>query len=231
MSKKIEPVYGCLVQFNIEAINNDPRCEISGNYAPGNVIIGIFNRWQNNDTEVQVYHISPFGGINLMRIKPQYVNFISQPIFSKEFLKNLKGFDIKEELCKFGKPEDIYPPFTRFKQESLQDMEDEEILNKIGISKMKEHIVRCLMALDAAEERLNQIKQNEDIPDSNGQHSESLEPVVNPADFLQEARKVSTDRRIKEQLKDFNDIYSTREIDPNPPEVITSFIPTKNTRR
>lgn len=225
MNEKIEPVYGCLVQFNIESINNDVRCDINGNYSPGTIVMGIFHRWQNNDrTEVQVHHINPFGGINLMRIKTQHVKFVSQPVFSKEFLKSLTGVDIKEELCKFGKPEDIYPPFTRLKQELIQDMEEEDILSKIGISKMKEHFVRCLMALDAAEERLNQIKKsNEDIPDSNGKYSESLEPMVNPADFLQEARKVNAGSGFREQLKDFNDLYTTREVTPNAPEVITSF--------
>ena len=232
MSQKIEPVYGCLVKFNIDAINRDPRCDISGNYNSDNIIVGIFNRWQNNDkSEVQVYHISPFGGINLMRIKTQYINFISQPIFSKEFLKSLTGVDIKEELCKFGKPEDIYPPFKRLKQELIQDMEEEDILSKIGISKMKEHVVRCLMALDAAEERLNQIKSNEDIPDSNGQYSESLEPVVNPADFLQEAPAIEVKRGFKEQLKDINEFYTSREVGSNAPEIIAPFIPTKNTRK
>ena len=232
MSQKIEPAYGCLVQFNIEAINSDPRCDISGNYNSDNIVVGVFNRWQNNEkSEVQVYHISPFGGVNLMRIKTQYIKFISQPIFSQEFLKNLTGINIKEELCKFGKPEDIYPPFKRLKQELIQDMEDEEIAEKIGIPKMKEHLVRCLMALDSAEERLNQIKQDENIPNSNGKYPESLEPMVEPANFVQEARAIEVKRGLKEQLKDIADLYAPREIDPNASEVITPFVTPKNNRR
>lgn len=231
MNKKIEPVYGCLVQLNIESINNDPRCDLNGNYPSNSVIVGIFNRWQNNDkSEVQIYNVSPFGGINLIRIKVQHIKIISQPIFSKEFLKSLTSIDIKEELCKFGKPEDIYPPFSRLKQELIQEMEEEEILSKIGIAKMKEHVVRCLMALDAAEERLNQIS-NEDISNSNGKYPESLEPVVSPADFLQEAKKFRADGGFREQPEDFDKLYTPREIDPNAPKIIAKLVTKENSRK
>jgi hypothetical protein len=178
MKNKFPLTVGCLVQLNIDSVNRDNRCDLQGTYAPDENIFGFFYKFHNNDkSQCQVYLFNRQGSATLMRIDTRHCDVVLPSVYSDEFVNEInKSTDINEELCKLGKPGEIYPPFTRLKHEVIQEMDEEQIEKQIGIQKVKEHLVRCLMALDSAEERLNQLN-NENIPQSNGQSSRAMETV------------------------------------------------------
>lgn len=174
---KIPLELGSLIRINVREINKNEKSEFYRTWGTEDIVYGIYLRPRDFGT-FQIL-INANNHIISAFLKDTEFTPLTSSIFFSENIEKLISVDtVDESNFKLGEPDVIFPKLIRPNQEDLQELSAELVFDTIGKEKIIELLTRCLIALEAAEERIPKRKTNDINRNSNTESFEQLVETV-----------------------------------------------------
>lgn len=207
----LEP--GSLIRINVREINKNAKSEFYRTWGTEDIVYGIYSRPRDFSTS-QIL-INANNHIISAFLKDTEFTPLTSSIFFSENIEKLISVDtVDESNFKLGEPDVIFPKLIRPNQEDLQELSAELVFDTIGKEKIIELLTRCLMALEAAEERIPKRKTNDINRNSNTESFEQLvETVTSKYEYIVSSDPIQPAEEFiarSPEIASFDELYSQK---------------------